>query len=96
MPYGITLLELRRGNKKIRIITIIYMEDIKVDLSPLITQMNEYKCKKCGNVVGEGETYLATEEGKIATDPRRPEEQETSFPRPVRRHKGCDGEVEAI
>lgn len=55
--------------------------------------MNEYKCKKCGAVVEENKTHLATTEGKISMDPLDPDKQ-TSFPRPVRKHKGeCDGEV---
>ncbi len=56
--------------------------------------MNKFKCKKCGSLLGENETYLATQEAKISMDPQNPDKQ-TSFPQPIRRHKGeCGGEVE--
>jgi hypothetical protein len=58
--------------------------------------MKKYKCQKCGSVVGENETYLDTMEGKISMDPRDPDKQ-TSFPRPIRKHKGgCSGKVVSV
>jgi len=54
--------------------------------------MTKYKCKKCGEIVEENETYIATREGKISMNPANYDEQ-TSFPRPIRLHKKDNGEV---
>jgi hypothetical protein len=54
--------------------------------------MTKYKCKKCGEVVEENETYITTGGGKISMNPANPDEQ-TSFPRPIRLHKKDDGEI---